>query len=95
MKKNIISVRTVVAIGIGAALFFVLFRFVTVPSGVPETDLNLGILDLLMYNEPFEKVTLQGLTAAGVNSAIVLILGSVWAVSYSKSRAKAGSPKAG
>jgi energy-coupling factor transport system substrate-specific component len=182
MKKNIISVKTVVAIGIGAALFFVLFRFVTVPSGVPNTNLNLGIailslfaaifgpvaglligfightltdltwgsvwwswviasslfgcivgafwklykieeggfgikqclifngvqiaanvlayvfiaraLDLFIYSEPFEKVTLQGLAAAGMNSAVVLVLGSVLAYSYSKSRTKAGSLKA-
>jgi len=187
MGKKIISVRTVVAIGIGAALMFVLMRFVTVPSGVPNTNLNLGVailaifaatfgpiagllvgfightltdlttyltggddkiwwswviasalfgcivglfwrfykieeggfgvkqclifngvqiganilaysfiapnLDLLFYSsEAFEKVTLQGLTAAGVNSAVVLILGSVWAFCYSKTRAnKAGS----
>jgi len=188
MKKKIISVRTAVAIGIGAALVFVLMCFVTLPSGVPNTEIRLGIailamfaatfgpiaglligfightlsdlttcltggddkiwwswviasalfgcmigafwklyqieeggfgikqclifngiqiganilayvfiartLDLLIYSEPFEKVTLQGLTAAGVNSAVVLILGSVWAVSYSKTRTKAGSPRA-
>ena len=182
MEKKIISVRTVVAIGIGAALFFVLFRFVTVPSGIPNTNLNLGVailaifaatfgpiaglligfighaltdltwggvwwswviasaffgcavgafwkfykieeggfgikqcfifngvqiaanilayvfiaraLDLFIYKEPFEKVTLQGFTAAGVNSAVVLIVGTVWAFSYSKSRTKARSLKA-
>jgi len=188
MAKKIISVKTVVAIGIGAALMFVLMRFVTVPSGVPNTEIKLGIailamfaatfgpiaglligfighalsdltiyltggddriwwswviasslfgciigafwkfykieegefgikqclifngiqiganilayvfiartLDLLIYSEPFEKVTLQGLTAAGVNSAVVLILGSVWAFCYSKTRNKAGSLKA-
>ncbi|MCL1931355.1 MAG: ECF-type riboflavin transporter substrate-binding protein [Treponema sp.] len=182
MGKKIISVKTVVAIGIGAALFFVLFRFVTVPSGIPNTNLNLGIailatfaavfgpvaglligfightltdltwgsvwwswviasalfgcivgafwklykieeggfgikqclifngvqiaanivvyvfiaraLDLFIYQEPFEKVTLQGLAAAGMNSAVVLILGSVLVYSYSKTRTKAGSLKA-
>ena len=183
MKIKMISARTVVAIGIGAALVFVLMCFVTLPSGVPNTEIRLGIavlaifaatfgpiaglligfighalsdlttcltggddkiwwswviasalfgcivgafwklykieekrfglkeclifngvqiganilayvfiaraLDLLFYNEPFEKVTLQGLTAAGVNSAVILILGSVWALCYSKTRTKA------
>jgi energy-coupling factor transport system substrate-specific component len=42
MKQKIISVRTVVAIGIGAALMFVLMRFVAVPSGIPNTNLNLA-----------------------------------------------------
>jgi len=31
MDKKLISVKTVVAIGIGAALMFVLMRFVAVP----------------------------------------------------------------
>ena len=34
MKK--MSIKTVVAVGIGAALFFVLARFVSIPSGMPE-----------------------------------------------------------
>ena len=37
MKNN--SVRTIVAIGIGAALFFVLGRFVAIPSPVPNTNI--------------------------------------------------------
>ncbi len=39
MKKS--PVVLVVAIGIGAALFFVLGRFVTVPSPVPNTTINI------------------------------------------------------
>ena len=33
------SVRTIAAIGIGAALFFVVGRFVTIPSPVPNTSI--------------------------------------------------------
>ena len=39
MKK--FSVKTIVAIGIGAALFFVLGRFVSIPSPVPNTTINV------------------------------------------------------
>lgn len=39
MKKS--PVVTIVAIGIGAALFFVLGRFVIIPSPVPNTNINL------------------------------------------------------
>lgn len=39
MKK--FSVKTIVAIGIGAALFFVLGAYVKVPSPVPNTDICL------------------------------------------------------
>ena len=37
MKKS--PVKTIVAIGIGAALFFVLGRFVSIPSPVPNTNI--------------------------------------------------------
>jgi energy-coupling factor transport system substrate-specific component len=182
MSRKIISVRTVVAIGIGAALVFVLMRFVAVPSGVPNTNLNLaaaitaifaaifgplaglfiafightitdltwggvwwswviadgvfgllaglfwklygieegnfgvrncvifnvvqiaanavcwiGIapaLDILIYQEPADKVFLQGLVAAGLNAVVILILGSILAFGYSRTRTKAGSLKA-
>lgn len=44
MKK--FSVKTIVAIGIGAALFFVLGRFVAIPSGIPNTNISIqyGVL---------------------------------------------------
>ncbi|GHV05292.1 UPF0397 protein [Spirochaetia bacterium] len=182
MSRKIISVRVVVAAGIGAALMFVLMRFVAIPSGVPNTNLNLapaivaifaaifgpvagfligfightltdltlgygiwwtwviadGIfgcliglfakfykieegdfrlkncfifngvqilaniltwaaiaptLDVLIYQEPADKVYLQGLVAAALNSAVVLILGSILALGYSRTRVKEGSLK--
>jgi len=182
MEKKVISVKTVVAIGIGAALMFVLMRFVAIPSGVPNTNLNLGIavltifaaifgpiagfligfightlvdltwggvwwtwviadalygcaigifwkfyrieegefgikqavifncvqvvanllawvaiaptLDILIYQEPSDKVYLQGLIAGALNAAVVLILGTLLAFGYTKTRTKAGSLKA-
>ncbi|MDR0582963.1 MAG: ECF-type riboflavin transporter substrate-binding protein [Treponema sp.] len=183
MAQKIISVRTVVAVGIGAALVFVLMRFVAVPTGVPNTNLNLGIavlsvfaaifgpiaglligfiahtltdltfgfgvwwtwviadalfalviglfwrlyrieeggfgvrqavifnavqllanavawiaiapsLDILIYQEPADKVYLQGLVAAALNAAVVLVLGTLLLVAYSRTRVKAGSLKA-
>ena len=47
MKNN--SVKTVVAIGIGAALFFILGRFVAIPSPVPNTTISLqyGLLSFM------------------------------------------------
>lgn len=45
MNKNI-AVKTIVATGIGAALFFVLGRFVAIPSGIPDTNISIqyGVL---------------------------------------------------
>ena len=47
MKK--FSVKSVVAIGIGAALFFVLGRFVAIPSPVPNTNICIqyGLLGFM------------------------------------------------
>lgn len=44
MKK--FTVKSIVATGIGAALFFVLGRFVAIPSGIPDTNISIqyGIL---------------------------------------------------
>jgi energy-coupling factor transport system substrate-specific component len=183
MGKKIISIKTVVAIGIGAALMFVLMRFAQIPTGVPNTTLNLGIgilsifaaifgpvaglligfighflvdltagwgvwwtwviadalyglmiglcwkvykieegefgvkqavlfngiqiganliawvaiaptLDFLIYKEPADKVYLQGLVASAANIVVVLILGTLLGIGYSKTRTKAGSLKA-
>ena len=183
MDKKLISVKTVVAIGIGAALMFVLMRFVAIPSGVPNTNLNLGIailsifaaifgpiaglligfighfltdltfgwgvwwtwviadalyglavgffyklykieeggfgikqavvfnfvqicaniaawvaiaptLDIIVYQEPSDKVYLQGLVAGSLNIAVVLILGTLLIFGYTRTRTKAGSLKA-
>ena len=41
MKNNNSSIKTVVAVGIGAALFFVLGRFVAIPSPVPPTPTSV------------------------------------------------------
>jgi len=51
-----LSVKTVVAIGIGAALMFVLMRFVTVPTGVPNVNVNLGIAVLALFAAVFGPV---------------------------------------
>ncbi|MDD6467113.1 MAG: ECF-type riboflavin transporter substrate-binding protein [Erysipelotrichaceae bacterium] len=42
MKKSLFSTKTIVATGLGAALFMVLFMFVKVPSPVPETNIQLA-----------------------------------------------------
>ena len=42
MKKSIFSTKTIVATGLGGALFMVLFMFVKVPSPIPETNLQIA-----------------------------------------------------
>lgn len=177
MKK--FSVKTIVAIGIGAALFFVLGRFVAIPSPVPNTNISIqygvlafvaavfgpvagmlvglightlidlsygspwwswiiasgvfgllmGIalkalkledgevgkkglikfnisqviahvicwggvapaLDILIYNEPIEKLFAQGVVAGISNAVTTAIVGSILCVAYAATKPKAGS----
>ena len=178
MKK--FSVKTIVAIGIGAALFFVLGRFVSIPSFIPNTNITtqygllafmsvvfgpvagaliglighalidfsygwgiwwswviasgvfgllvgLGakilkmdeaemgkkglvkfniaqvvahiicwgavapVLDIVMYNEPLDKLFAQGLASGISNSVTTAIVGSLLCVAYAATKTKAGS----
>jgi energy-coupling factor transport system substrate-specific component len=57
MNKKFISIKTIVVIGIGAALMFVLNRFLAIPTGVPSTNLNLGIAILAVFSAIFGPVT--------------------------------------
>ena len=69
MKNNNSSIKTVVAVGIGAALFFVLGRFVAIPSPVPNTNISLqyAVLALLaaMYGPVAGGLTCPGAAAPG------------------------------
>ncbi|WML41363.1 ECF-type riboflavin transporter substrate-binding protein [Neobacillus sp. OS1-2] len=49
MKRSQLSIKTIVAIGIGAAVFVILGRFAAIPTGVPNTnfDTSYGFLALM------------------------------------------------
>lgn len=178
MKK--LSVKTIVAIGIGAALFFVLGRFVAIPSPVPNTNISIQygvlafvavvygpvagalvglighalidfsygwgiwwswviasavfgllmglaakvwkmeeseigkkglikfnvsqivaqlicwgvvapVLDILIYQEPLDKLFAQGVVAGVANAVTTAIVGSLLCIAYAASKPKAGS----
>ena len=42
MKKNLFSTKMLVATGLGAALFMVLFKFLSLPSPIPNTNIQLA-----------------------------------------------------
>jgi len=50
-------------------------------------------LDIFVYQEPADKVYLQGLAAGSVNAVVVLILGSLLLFGYTKTMTKSGSLK--
>lgn len=178
-NKKQLSIKSIVAIGIGAALFFVLGRFVAIPSPVPNTTINIQygilgvfsviygpvvgilsgfightlidlswgspwwswiiasgvfglivglakkklnvesgdfgtkqiitfnvfqivghiaawivvapVLDILIYNEPIEKLFAQGALASVSNMVTTAIVGTIVLVAYAKTRTKEGS----
>ncbi|PTJ27143.1 ECF-type riboflavin transporter substrate-binding protein [Staphylococcus simulans] len=53
MKKEGISVKTIVAIGIGAAVFVILGRFVVIPTGFPNTNLETAYAFLALISAIF------------------------------------------
>ena len=176
------SVKTIVAVGIGAALFFVLGRFVAIPSGVPNTNISIQygvlafiasvfgpiagllaglighffidfsfgwgvwwswvitsaffgglvglatkklkidegefavkdviyfnvvqiiahllswavvapILDIVMYQEPANKVFIQGLVSAGINILATAVVGTILCFAFAKAKPKKGGLK--
>ncbi|MGL5260746.1 MAG: ECF-type riboflavin transporter substrate-binding protein [Lachnospiraceae bacterium] len=178
-EENKLSIKSIVAIGIGAALFFVLGRFVSIPSPIPNTTVSiqygiLGVfsvifgpavgvlvglightlidltwgapwwswiiasavfglivgfsknkikilsgefgtkqiilfnvfqviahcvswilvapaLDILIYNEPVEKIFIQGAFAAISNAIFTAIVGTILLITYAKTITKEGS----
>jgi energy-coupling factor transport system substrate-specific component len=69
--------------GFGIKQCFI-FNGVQIVTNVLVWGFIARTLDLAIYQEPFGKVTLQGFAAAGVNSAVVLVLGSLLLFVYSK-----------
>ncbi len=50
MKKNRFPIRTIVAIGIGAAVFMILGRFGSIPSGIPNTNIETSYAYLALMS---------------------------------------------
>jgi energy-coupling factor transport system substrate-specific component len=77
MASKIVSVKTVVAVGIGAAVMFVLMRFVAIPSGIPNVNLNLGVMILAVFASIFGP--LAGLLIGFIGHTLTdLTWGGVW-----------------
>ena len=49
-KNNKFSIRTIVAIGIGAAVFMILGRFGSIPTGIPNTNIETAYAYLALMS---------------------------------------------
>lgn len=50
MKKSFLSIKNIVAIGIGSAVFLVLGRFGSIPVGIPNTNLEVSYAFLALMS---------------------------------------------
>lgn len=73
-----LTTRTIVAIGIGAAVFLVLNRFVSIPSGIPNTTINTAYAFLAFMAVIFGPVAgaLIGFIGHALTDATAY--GSIW-----------------
>ncbi|KQL52230.1 hypothetical protein AN964_00860 [Heyndrickxia shackletonii] len=78
MKRKGLSVKTIVAIGIGAAVFAVLGRFASIPSGIANTSIETSYAFLALMSIVFGPIAggLIGLIGHALKDAI--FYGSVW-----------------
>lgn len=78
LKGNQRSIKTIVAIGIGAAVFIILAKFVSIPSPIPNTSIQTSYAFLALMAVVFGPVAgaLIGLIGHALNDAISY--GSVW-----------------
>ncbi|WP_019156976.1 ECF-type riboflavin transporter substrate-binding protein [Robertmurraya massiliosenegalensis] len=78
MKRNHLSIKTIVAIGIGAALFLILAKFASIPSPIPNTSIQTSYAFLALMAVIFGPIAggLIGFIGHALNDAISY--GSVW-----------------
>lgn len=78
MNRNYLSIKTIVAIGIGAALFMILAKFASIPSPIPNTSIQTSYAFLALMAAVFGPIAggLIGFIGHALNDAISY--GSVW-----------------
>ena len=78
MKKDNLSIKTIVAIGIGAAVYVVLARFASIPTPIPNTSIQTAYAFLALMAVVYGPIAggLIGLIGHALNDAVSY--GSVW-----------------
>ena len=77
MKKNI-SIKTIVAIGIGTAIFVVLSRFGSIPSGIPNTNIETSYAILAFFALLFGPIAGLAIGLIGHFLKDTLMYGTPW-----------------
>lgn len=77
MGKSL-SIKTIVAIGIGAAVFVVLGRFASIPTGIPNTEIQTVYAFLALMAVVFGPIAGAFIGLIGHALQDALTYGSIW-----------------
>lgn len=82
MTNNKSSLTNIVAVGIGAAVFFILGRFVSIPTGIPNTNLETTYPFLALMSVIFGPIAgmLVGLLGHAIKDLLTYGLWWSWVV---------------
>lgn len=78
MKKSKISITMIVAIGIGAAVFMILGRFGSIPTGIPNTNLETSYAFLALMAAIFGPLVGAAIGFIGHMLKDLMMWGSPW-----------------
>ncbi|WP_374940957.1 ECF-type riboflavin transporter substrate-binding protein [Clostridium mucosae] len=78
MMENKLSIKTIVAIGIGAAVFMILGRFGAIPSGIPNTNIETSYAFLALMSVLYGPIA--GIAIGFIGHALkdLVFFGSPW-----------------
>ncbi len=77
-EKKALSIKTIVAIGIGAAVFLVLGRFAALPTGVPNTEIQTAYAFLALMAILYGPVAGAAIGFIGHTLKDITAYGSPW-----------------
>src|SRR5690625_439286 len=77
MGKNL-TIKTIVAIGIGAAVFVILGRFASIPTGIPNTEIQTVYAFLALMAVVFGPIAGAFIGLIGHALQDALTYGSIW-----------------
>ena len=78
MGSNKLAIKTIVAIGIGAAVFIILGRFGSIPSGIPNTNLETCYAFLALMAVIFGPLAGAAIGFVGHTLKDLILFGSPW-----------------
>ena len=78
MNKSKLAIKNIVAIGIGAAVFMILGRFGSIPTGIPNTNLETSYAFLALMSVIFGPIVGASIGFIGHTLKDIIMWGSPW-----------------